>query len=182
MTDTRSAKFLGAIRDLARGGDDPIECEYYKGGGVRINGFHRIRTCLIEQVLAKYEKRAVYTTHGNQISIDCYDDINPEMLAHAEIDQLPCGKKYRKCLEDCNKGSVSVATYAAFEITSSDVRRICMGPEVIDIVLTPGELKCIKIAKASLPIVGGLHDVQSKRKMKASAPKRLPSKIRYVRG
>jgi hypothetical protein len=172
---------LSAVRRLAHGGDDSIECEYYKGGGVRINGFRRIRTSLIEQVLSKYEKRAVYVTHGNEIAIDCYDDINPEMLNPASIDELPSGKVYRKCLKDCSKGSVTVSTYAAFEISSSDVRRICMGPTIIDIVLTPGELRCIQIAMSSLPIVGGLHDVQTKRKMKATPPKRLPHKIRYNR-
>jgi hypothetical protein len=181
MADTRSAEFLGAIRGLAHGGDESIECEYYKGGGVRINGFRRIRTSLVEQTLAKYEKRAVYVTHGNQISIDCYDDINPEMLTPSLIDELPSGKTYRKCLEDCSKGSVTVSTHVSFDISSSDVRRISMGPSIIDIVLTPGELRCIMIAKSSLPIVGGLHDVQSKRKMKATAPKRLPHKIRYNR-
>jgi hypothetical protein len=182
MGNTRCSEFIKAVRALSHGGDESIECEYYKGGGVRINGFRRIRTCLIEQALSKYEKRAVYVTHGDQISIDCYDDINPELLIHTTLDTLPSGKKYRKCAEDCNKGSVTESTYVAFEISSSDVRRVSMGPSVIDIVLTPGELKCLQIAKSSLPIVGGLHDVQSKRKMKATAPKRLPSKMNYNRG
>lgn len=121
----------------------------------------------------------MYVTNGSGISIDCYDDVNPELVTPATMDTLDHPPE--KMRPDMTKGSVKVTSYNVMSISSTDVKRLSLAPCVIDIVLLPGELQCQTIDKSSIPIVGGLHDQMSNRQMKATVPKRLRGTIRLPR-
>jgi hypothetical protein len=176
MESSRKEAFLMEIRSISRYSDDPIEYEDYKGGGIRINGFRHIRARLLEQILATYEKRAKYTTQNNRLSICAYDDVNPQACAPTAIENLQ--STFKKTAADTRKGNVCVASYAATTVESEDLKRMLLLPDVIDVVLTQGLLQCVSVAKSSLQIVGGLHDLLHRKKMKATPPKRLPARIR----
>lgn len=124
----------------------------------------------------KYEKRGVFITNGKTVSIDCYDDVNPEMVLPATPDSLE--EPLQKNRPDSTKGSVTVASYNCMEITTSNVKRLSLAPCIIDIIIFPCELQCQTIDKRSVAIVGGLHDQMSTKQMKATVPKRISGTIR----
>jgi len=177
----RSAAFIDAVRALARVSDEPIECEHYKGGGVRFNGFRQVRGATFLETLAAFEKRAKFSTSNHALSIDCYDDIDPVPLVPCEIGDLPSGGRYREARPAIVKGSVKVRAYTVRTITSEELKRVRMVSGVIDVVLADGELKCMTVDSSSMAVVGGLHDQLSSKNMKATHRTRARRKINYRR-
>jgi hypothetical protein len=147
-------EFVDVIRRLARTRDDPIEHIVYRGGGVRIVGFHSISGAAMHTLLRSTGKRCDYSVDANRLVLDVYNDVPGAekrlTLAEAEPSFVQTGIRA--------SSAVTSTTYSFGTSLSSELLgELLDASNVIDVAVTAGTFR-VDRAPPSL-IVGGVSDV-----------------------
>lgn len=169
MIDARSLAFIDAMRKMRMPTDDPIEHTSFSGGGLRFAGFKRLPGRSFANILLEYGKRAIINMCAggpDELYADCYDDIDPPQLdAVTPSSMVPAPAR---ATQDYTRGAVVYSAYICSNMSSACVKRLLLGPGVVDVILTPAGFKVMKICANSQNVVGGLSaQIQTNSRMRS---------------
>jgi hypothetical protein len=136
---------------------------------------------LFHAVLNRYGKRAIFRTGGDSesLTIDCYDDHDPPLLAPCTIEGLADAAVFLPTKTVQTQGSVHKTEYTIDFISSHDIARVLSMRNLIDVVLSPQKMAILTVSVRSVGIVGGLHDQLATSRIQYCMPRSIRGPVRF---